>query len=201
MRTLSGILELNLNDVVELERNISGISILFCVIRAPYTNVTKKVIRDLRSTPKDFIVLLPKTLIPDEKVMKLAAFLTYKSFENGTNISKHVPIQFLLNLFATRQIRDVTKLIDKYWKDGVVAVEIRLLDLGEEASSLIRDLRQNGVICDEVKGIEGDLSVLANKVYGIHDGIKAVQYMKSRNNYLVKSILTKIAYFGAVSSR
>ena len=162
MRTLSRVLELN--DVAELERNISGISISFCVIRAPYINVAKKVIRDLRGNPKNFIVLLPKALLPDEKVMKLAAFLTYKSFENGTNISKHVPIQFLLNLFATRQIRDVMKLINKYWKNEVVAIEIRLPGLGEEASSLIRDLRQKGVICDEVKGIEGDLSELANKV-------------------------------------
>ncbi len=192
---------LELNDVAELERNISGISISFCVIRAPYTNVAKNVIRDLQSTPKNFMVLLPKALIPGKKVMKLAAFLTYRSFENGTNISKHVPIQFLLNLFATRQIRDVMKLIDKYWKEEVVAVEIRLPGLDKEASPLLRDLRRSGIMCDEVKGIEGDLSVLANKVYGIRDRAEAVQYMEGHNDYLVKSILTKIAYFGAVSSR
>lgn len=192
---------LELNDVAELERNISGISISFCVIRAPYTNVAKKVIRDLRSTPKNFMVLLPRDLIPDEKIMKLAAFLTYKSFESGTNISKHVSIQFLLNLFATRQIRNVMKLIDKYWKDEVVAVEIRLPGLSKGTSFLIRDLHRSGIICDEVKGIEGDFSVLANEVYRIRDEAKVAQYTEGRNDYLIKSILTKIAYFGATSLR
>ncbi len=192
---------LELNDVVGWEKNISGISISFCVIRAPYINTAKKVIRDLRSTPKNFIVLLPKALIPNKKAMKLAAFLTYKSFEKGTNISKHVPIQFLLNLFATRQIRDVMKLIDKYWGDEIVVVEIKLPGLGEEASSLVEDLRRSGVKCDEVKGIEGDLSVLADKVYGIRDDAEAIRRTEGRNDYLIKSILTKIAYFGAVSSR
>lgn len=199
MRTLSKVLELN--DVAELERNISGISISFCVIKAPYTDAAKKVIRELRNTPRNFMVLLPKDIIPNEKAMKLAAFLTYKSFEYGTNISKHVPIQFLLNLFATRQIRDVMNLIDKYWKDEVVAVEIRLPGLGKGNSSLIEDLRQSGIACDDVKSIEGDLSMLANKVYGIRDETEAVQYTGGRNDYLIKSILTKIAYFGAISSR
>jgi len=192
---------LELNYVAELERNVSGTLISFCVIRAPYTTIAKKVVRDLRSTPSNFMVLLPKALIPGERALKLAAFLTYKSFENRTNISKHVPIQFLLNLFATRQIREVMNLINRYWNDEVIAIEVRLQGVGEETSSLIGDLRQSGVICDEVKDIRGDLSMLANEVYGVHGWAKAIQHTGGRNDYLIKSILTKIAYFGAALSK
>jgi len=195
---------LELSGIKELEWYVSEISMTSCVVEPSSVSRAKDVVRNLRSTHKNFIVLLPKDLIPDIRVVKLAAFLTFRSFEKGINISKHVPIQFLLNLFATRQIRNVMKLIDRYWGNEVVAIEIKMPSLNAENLSLIRSLRQNGVRCDEVKGVRGNLSLLASSVYGIHSETKAAQYQNNaedRSDYLIKSILTKIAYFGAISLR
>jgi len=191
----------NARNFVDVEENISKVSLSYCTIRPPYTGVARKVIRNLRVTPKDFVILLPKTLVPDEKIIKLAAFLTCKSFDKGTNISKHVPIQFLLNLFATRQIRDAMKIIDKYWKDEVIAIEVKM-ELSEENPSLISSLRRSNVVCEDVKSVEGDLKVLLREVYRIPDVSELPYHVKDRySDYLMKSILTKIAYFGAISSK
>jgi KEOPS complex subunit Cgi121 len=103
-----------------------------------------KSVEDLLKAIGDCAVLIDADYIVDLGVVEFAVEKAVKSWKNRKNIAKTLPMEILLYVSATRQIRDAVKLGVKEGKNKVVVVVLKdecidkLKELGFEECEVLK---------------------------------------------------------------
>ena len=103
-----------------------------------------KSVEDLLKAIGDCAVLIDADYIVDLGVVEFAVEKAVKSWTNRKNIAKTLPMEILLYVSATRQIRDAVKLGVKEGKNKVVVVVLKdecidkLKELGFEECEVLK---------------------------------------------------------------
>jgi KEOPS complex subunit Cgi121 len=103
-----------------------------------------KSVEDLLKSVGDCAVLIDADYIIDLGVVEFAVEKAVKSWKNRKNIAKTLPMEILLYVSATRQIRDAIRLGVKEGKNKVVVVVLndecidKLKELGFEECEVLK---------------------------------------------------------------
>jgi len=156
--------------------------------------------RALDNVPKqsstiEFFQVLPAKLVLDWRQLNLPAILTFESFMKGYNISKKIWLQYLLHFCADRQINECLNNIRKYMKPPYVAVMYSLKPDTKDGKILKTYIRLKELagcvkeLSKEEVSLYADLSAIS-KFYGL----EFLHQQKMSKDYILKRVLTKIAY-------
>lgn len=169
------------NTVRTLINRIEKVRARYCLISGGNVD---KIIDELHKYESDncFVQILPSKIVISSKQLKLAAFLAFKAFEEGINISRSKHLEFLLYLFGDRQISKVLKALGDIQEERYVIASF-CYD-GEPSINFDKCV----LISDEDLKL-ADLKVIAY-IYDVTDNEKIFLTNYEEANKLV---LTKIA--------